>query len=166
MPGEQRNRCLFKWGEHMNCARKYCCGVSKGRRNPSVRFFLYLFVALILAEICSAPAMAQRLDGTLRVTVTDKMGAVILDAKVTVTNEGTSVGITATASSAGTHVLPDLLVGSYTVTAEKEGSKKTVSGEVGVDSVVSVVIATTLEDGDVTAVVEVTAGAELVKTES
>ncbi len=150
----------------MNCARKYCCGVSKGRRNPSVRFFLYLSVALILAGVCSAPAMAQRLDGTLRVTVTDKMGAVILDAKVTVTNEGTSVGITATASSAGTYVFPDLLVGSYTVTVEKEGFKKTVSKGVQVESNQVAEVATTLEVGDATAVVEVTAGAELVKTES
>jgi Carboxypeptidase regulatory-like domain/TonB dependent receptor len=150
----------------MNCARKYCCGVSKGRRNPSVRFFLYLFVALILAGVCGAPAMAQRLDGTLRVTVTDKMGAVILDAKVTVTNEGTSVGITATASSAGTYVFPDLLVGSYTVTVEKEGFKKTVSKGVQVESNQVAEVATTLEVGDATAVVEVTAGAELVKTES
>jgi len=150
----------------MNCARKYCCGVSKGRRNPSVRFFLYLFVALILAGVCSARAMAQRLDGTLRVTVTDKMGAVILDAKVTVTNEGTSVGITATASSAGTYVFPDLLVGSYTVTVEKEGFKKTVSKGVQVESNQVAEVATTLEVGDATAVVEVTAGAELVKTES
>ena len=150
----------------MNCARKYCCGVSKGRRNPSVRFFLYLFVALILAGVCSAPAMAQRLDGTLRVTVTDKMGAVILDAKVTVTNEGTSVGITATASSAGTYVFPDLLVGSYTVTVEKEGFKKTVSKGVQVESNQVAEVATTLEVGDASAVVEVTAGAELVKTES
>src|SRR2546429_3062371 len=30
---------------------------------------------------------AQRLDGTLRVEVTDASGAVVLDAKVTVTNE-------------------------------------------------------------------------------
>jgi Carboxypeptidase regulatory-like domain/TonB dependent receptor-like, beta-barrel len=146
--------------------RKYCCGVSKGRRNPSVRFFLYLFAALILAGVCSAPAMAQRLDGTLRVTVTDKMGAVIPDAKVTVTNEGTSVGITATASSAGTYVFPDLLVGSYTVTVEKEGFKKTVSKGVQVESNQVAEVATTLEVGDATAVVEVTAGAELVKTES
>jgi len=131
-----------------------------------VRFFLYLFVALILAGVCSAPAMAQRLDGTLRVTVTDKMGAVILDAKVTVTNEGTSVGITATASSAGTYVFPDLLVGSYTVTVEKEGFKKTVSKGVQVESNQVAEVATTLEVGDATAVIEVTAGAELVKTES
>jgi hypothetical protein len=110
--------------------------------------------------------MAQRLDGTLRVTVTDKMGAVILDAKVTVTNEGTSVGITATASSAGTYVFPDLLVGSYTVTVEKEGFKKTVSKGVQVESNQVAEVATTLEVGDATAVVEVTAGAELVKTES
>jgi len=131
-----------------------------------VRFFLYLFVALILAGVYSAPAMAQRLDGTLRVTVTDKMGAVILDAKVTVTNEGTSVGITATASSAGTYVFPDLLVGSYTITVEKEGFKKTVSKGVQVESNQVAEVATTLEVGDATAVVEVTAGAELVKTES
>ena len=110
--------------------------------------------------------MAQRLDGTLRVTVTDKMGAVILDAKVAVTNEGTSVGITTTASSAGTYVFPDLLVGSYTVTVEKEGFKKTVSKGVQVESNQVAEVATTLEVGDATAVVEVTAGAELVKTES
>src|SRR5258708_34789968 len=109
--------------------------------------------------------MAQRLDGTLRVTVTDKMGAVILDAKVTVANEGTSVGITATASSAGTYVFPNLLVGSYTVTVEKEGFKKTVSKGVQVESNQVAEVATTLEVGDATAVVEVTAAAEPVKTE-
>src|SRR5258708_8580008 len=157
MPGEQRNRCLFKWGEHMNCARKYCCGVSKGRRNPSVRFFLYLFVALILAGVCSAAAMAQRLDGTLRVTVTDKMGAVILDAKVTVANEGTTVGITATASSAGTYVFPHLLVGSYTVTVEKGGFPKTVRQGGQVESHQVAEAATALEAGAATAVVRVPA---------
>jgi hypothetical protein len=110
--------------------------------------------------------MAQRLDGTLRVTVTDKTGAGILDAKVTVTNEGTNVGITATASSAGTYVFPDLLVGSYTVTVEKEGFKKTASKGVQVDSNQVAEFNAILEVGDVTATVEVSAGADLVKTES
>src|SRR5215470_7520611 len=139
----------------MNCARERCCGVSKDRRNPSVRFFVYLFVALILAGVCSAPAMAQRLDGTLRVTVTDKTGAVILDAKVTATNEGTSVGITATASSAGTYVFPDLLVGPYTVTVEKEGFKKIASKGVQVESNQVAEFNAILDVGDVTATVEV-----------
>jgi hypothetical protein len=110
--------------------------------------------------------MAQRLDGTLRVTVTDKTGAVILDAKVTATNEGTGVGITATASSAGTYVFPDLLVGSYTVTVEKEGFKKTASKGVQVESNQVAEFNAILDVGDVTATVEVSAGAYLVKTES
>lgn len=150
----------------MNCARKHYCSVSKGSRNPSVRFFFYLFLAFILAGVCNGPAMAQRLDGTLRVTVADSTGAGILDARVTVTNEGTGVSTSATASSAGTFVFPNLLVGSYTVTVEKSGFKKSVNKGVQVESNQVAEVAATLEVGDATAVVEVTAGAELVKTES
>src|SRR5262249_44010047 len=90
----------------------------------------------------------------------------ILDAKVTVTNEGTRVAISATASSAGTYVFPNLLVGSYTVTVEKSGFKKAVNKGVQVESNQVAEVAATLEVGDATAVVEVTAGAELVKTET
>jgi carboxypeptidase family protein/TonB-dependent receptor-like protein len=150
----------------MNCARKHYRSVSKGRRNPSVRFFFYLFLAFILAGVCSGPAMAQRLDGTLRVTVADSTGAGIFDARVTVTNEGTGVSTSATASSAGTYVFPNLLVGSYTVAVEKSGFKKSVNKGVQVESNQVAEVAATLEVGDATAVVEVTAGAELVKTES
>ena len=128
---------------------------------------LAVFLLLLLgAALAPKFAAAQRLDGTLRVTVTDKTGAGILDAKVTVTNEATSVSITARASSAGTYVFPNLLVGAYTVIAEKEGFKKTVNKEVQVESNQVAEVAATLEVGDATAVVEVTAGAELVKTES
>jgi Carboxypeptidase regulatory-like domain len=79
-------------------------------------------------------ARAQRLDGSLRVTVVDKTGASIQDAKVTVTNEATNVSVTATASSAGTYVFPNLLVGSYSVAVEKEGFKKSLSRGVPVES--------------------------------
>lgn len=64
-------------------------------------------------------AQAQRLDGELRVTVSDKSGATVEDARVTVTNDATNVGITANASSAGTYVFPNLLVGMYTISVEK-----------------------------------------------
>jgi outer membrane receptor protein involved in Fe transport len=125
------------------------------------------FFALVLATmLLPALANAQRLDGTLRVTVSDSTGAGIPDAKVTVTNEATNVSATATASSAGTFVFPNLLVGTYTVTVEKSGFKKTVNKGVQVESNQVAEVAATLEVGDVSAVVEVTAGAELVKTES
>jgi len=109
---------------------------------------------------------AQRLDGTLRVTVTDKTGASIEDAKVTVTNEATNVPKTATASSAGTYVFPDLLVGSYTVTVEKSGFRKSVLKAIQVQSNQVAEAGAILEIGDVSSVVEVNAGAELVQTES
>ncbi|HEY6946378.1 MAG TPA: TonB-dependent receptor [Candidatus Acidoferrum sp.] len=125
--------------------------------------FFALLLALVLVPTL---ANAQRLDGTLRVSVSDSTGAGIPDAKVTVTNEATSVSTTSTASSAGTYVFPNLLVGAYTVTVEKTGFKKTVNKGVQVESNQVAEVATTLEVGDVSAVVEVSAGAELVKTES
>src|ERR1700739_4908583 len=109
---------------------------------------------------------AQRLDGTLRVTVTDRSGASVEDARVTVTNEATNVSTTATASSAGTYVFPNLLVGTYRVSVEKTGFKKSLSTGVAVESNQTAEAATVLEVGDVSSVIEVSAGAELVKTES
>jgi hypothetical protein len=116
--------------------------------------------------LAASLAHAQRLDGSLRVTVTDKTGGTVEDAKVTVTNEATNVSLTATASSAGTYVFPNLLVGSYTVTVEKDGFKKSISKGIQVESNQVVDAAASLELGDVSAVVQVEAGADLVKTES
>src|SRR5215472_13600078 len=135
-------------------------------KKPWVNVLTSLFVLLLGVALVPSYAMAQRLDGTLRVTVSDKTGAGIVDARVTVTNEGTNVSVAATASSAGTYVFPNLLVGTYTVAVEKDGFKKSVNKDVQVESNQIAEVATTLEVGEATAVVEVTAGAELVKTES
>ena len=138
---------------------------SGGRfRNANLR--TALLTLLMASLVLPAFANAQRLDGTLRVTVADSTGAGIADAKVIVTNEATNVSIMTTASSAATYVFPNLLVGSYTVTVEKPGFKKAVNRGVQVESNQVAEVAATLEVGDATAVVEVTAGADLVKTES
>ena len=120
----------------------------------------------LLCALATTFAQAQRLDGTLRVTVTDKTGASVEDAKVTVTNEATNVSATATASSAGTYVFPNLLVGTYRVVIEKDGFKKSISNGIAVQSNQTAETAAILEVGDVSAVVEVSAGSELVQTES
>jgi Carboxypeptidase regulatory-like domain/TonB dependent receptor len=126
-------------------------------------------IALFVLLCCVLTAhvlRGQRLDGTLRVTVTDKTGAVVEDARVTVVNESNGISKTATASSAGTYVFPDLLVGNYTVTVEKSGFRKSISKGVQVQSNQVAEATSLLEIGDVSSVVEVEAGAELVKTES
>src|SRR5262249_1921491 len=76
-----------------------------------VRVALLLLTSVFAVTV----AQAQRLDGGLRVTVTDRTGGTVQDARVTVTNEATNVSLTANASSAGTYVFPNLLVGFYTV---------------------------------------------------
>src|SRR6266404_6504144 len=127
-----------------------------------IQFALFALSCVLTASV----AQAQRLDGSLRVTVTDKSGASIQDASVTVTNEATNVSLTATASSAGTYVFPNLLVGSYSTTVQKEGFRKAVNKGVQVESnqIAEALIA--MEIGEVSSIVQVEAGADLVKTES
>jgi len=131
-----------------------------------MRRFTLLGVVAFLCLAFAGAARAQRLDGTLRITVTDRSQASIEDAAVTVTNEATGVSASTTASSAGTYVFPNLLVGTYTVTVEKDGFKKAIQKGVTVASNQIAEAKVLLEVGSVSAVVEVEAGAELVKTES
>jgi hypothetical protein len=123
-------------------------------------------LAALLCALLGCVAEAQRLDGTLRVTVTDSSQATIEDAKVTVTNDATGVAVSTTTSSAGTYVFPDLLVGNYTITVEKDGFKKAVQKDIPVASNQIADAKVQLEVGAVSSVVEVEAGADLVKTDS
>src|SRR5258708_8251698 len=134
------------------------CGTSRGLFVGMLGLFLFLMQTSI--------ARGQRLDGSLRVEVGETSGASIVDAKVTVTNEATNVSVSTTASSSGTYVFPNLLVGTYTVTVEKTGFKKAIQKGVTVESNQVAEAKLALELGEVSAVVEVEAGAELVKTES
>src|SRR5258706_4013448 len=78
------------------------------------------FRLLMILLACTA-VFAQRFDGTLRGTVTDVSGAVIADAKVSAKNNGTGALNTTVTSNAGVYTIPNLLVGSYTVTNEANG---------------------------------------------
>src|SRR2546425_4495378 len=149
----------------MNCERATSVGPRRSRLSNVCRLFigmLGVFLFLMQASV----ARGQRLDGSLRVEVGDTSGASIVDAKVTVTNEATNVSVSSNASSAGTYVFPNLLVGTYTVTVEKTGFKKSIQKGVTVESNKVAEAKVALELGEVSAVVEVEAGAELVKTES
>ena len=89
-----------------------------------MRRLIFMALAGVLCILLGSAARAQRLDGTLRVTVADKSQASIEGAKATAENEATGVAVTTTASSSGTYVFPNLLVGTYAVTVEKTGSRK------------------------------------------
>ncbi len=131
-----------------------------------MRRLIFMALAAILCILLGSPARAQRLDGTLRVTVTDKSQASIQDAKVTAENLATGVETSTTTSSDGTYVFPNLLVGAYSVSVEKDGFKRAVQRGIAVNSNQVSEAKVQLELGAVSAVVEVEAGADLVKTQS
>src|SRR5258705_10032005 len=131
-----------------------------------MRRLSYFLLAATCALLLAGGVSAQRLDGTLRVTVTDGSQASIEDAKVTVTSEESGVAKEATASSAGTYVFPNVLVGTYSITVEKNGFKKAIQKGIVVASNQITEATVVLELGSVSVVVEVEAGADLVQTQS
>src|SRR5712671_3837688 len=129
-----------------------------------MRRLIQCALLVVSCLLTTSLAQAQGLDGTLRITVTDSTGASVETAKVTVTNEGTNVALSSTASSAGTYVFPNLSIGSYTVSVERDGFKKSVQKGARVESNQVAEAKVDLEVGAVSAVVEVEAGSELIKT--
>jgi hypothetical protein len=109
---------------------------------------------------------AQSFQGSVTGIVEDAQGAAVPGASVTVRNEKTGESRTQISTSTGTVVFPNLLVGSYTVTVELAGFKKYERSNVSVKSNTSVDVKARLSVGDVTEIITVLGGAELVKTTS
>lgn len=74
--------------------------------------------------ILSAPLMAQTFLGGIRGSVTDKSGAVIPEAKVTLTDEGTGIARSTVSNAEGGYTFNALNPATYDVVAEKPGFKK------------------------------------------
>ena len=62
--------------------------------------------------------------GTILGTVSDKTGAVVAGARVTITNTGTGISRVTTTTGAGDYSVPDLVPGPYQVTVEAPGFRK------------------------------------------
>jgi outer membrane receptor protein involved in Fe transport len=79
----------------------------------------------ILLFACFAPSSLHAQVGVADVlgTVTDPSGAVIPNAKVTITNLGTAVARTATTNDKGEYLINTLPNGSYKLTVESQGFK-------------------------------------------
>jgi hypothetical protein len=77
------------------------------------------FAAMLLA---GSSASAQVLYGSITGTVTDRSGAVIPNAAVTITNQGTGEVRTEKASAEGIYNFLDVLPGTYTLSVAQQGS--------------------------------------------
>jgi len=98
-------------------------------RTLGVRCVLFLAIVLFLCGVVSA----QKDTGSIAGTVKDTSGALVVGAKVTVSDVDRGLTLTTTTSEVGEYVVGPLRVGNYTVTVEQTGFKKAVSVPVALD---------------------------------
>jgi outer membrane receptor protein involved in Fe transport len=100
---------------------------------------------------------AQTFRGTILGTVTDPSGAVIAGAKVTVKNVGTGLERVTETSADGSYSLPELPIGTYTVTVTQSGFQTFVATGVTVDVATERRVDAAMKTGEVSTKVEVSA---------
>ncbi|HLL14529.1 MAG TPA: TonB-dependent receptor [Pyrinomonadaceae bacterium] len=126
----------------------------------------FLLCLVLLTSGIGGGALAQGTASRVTGTVVDPSGAVVPDATVTLTKEGTQVSFTTQTTSTGNYVFDSVQIGTYTVSVEKEGFKKFVSTTNPVNINQPATVDVTLEIGGVADVVQVVGTAELVQTNS
>jgi hypothetical protein len=90
-----------------------------------------LITKLLVGELLvAATVWAQVSGGTISGTVTDSSGGVVPGASISITNTQTNVIREAVTDDKGLYVVPNLLPGSYTVTATATGFTETTSASV------------------------------------
>jgi hypothetical protein len=125
-------------------------------------FAVCLTAILLLLGINTA---AQTFRGTILGTVTDSSGAAIAGAAVTVKNVNTGLSRTVTTSEDGTYSVPELPIGSYSVTIEKTGFRQGLVTGIQVEVSSERRADFTLLPGEVSQTIEVT-GDQLPQVES
>ncbi len=116
-----------------------------------------ILVSLALVFVLVAGLSAQTFRGTILGTVTDPSGAVLAGAKVTVKNAGTGLERTTETSADGSYSLPELPIGTYTVTVTQTGFQTFVATGVTVDVATERRVDAAMKAGQVSTRVEVPA---------
>ncbi|MGH9972010.1 MAG: TonB-dependent receptor [Pyrinomonadaceae bacterium] len=122
-----------------------------------------LIFSLLALSLLSAAALAQSSTGNLVGTVSDASG-VIQNATVVVRDNKTGRERTVQSNDSGGFTVPDLDVGTYTVTIASAGHKTHTATEVKIDVGKEYSLTATLEVGNVTENVTVVAGVDVINT--
>ncbi len=125
---------------------------------------LALWVAVLVCAVFVPAAWPQGTTSRVVGAVTDPTGAVVADAKVTLTSEATRVAFTTQTTAAGTYVFEAVQVGSYSLAVEFQGFKRFVSPNIRVEIGQPTTVNPKLEIGAVSETIEVSGASELVQT--
>lgn len=123
---------------------------------------LFVFAtALLLSANVTGLAQSQALNGQIEGTVSDKNGASIPNASVTIVNTETGATRNLTTDESGVYRAPLLPLGTYRVTVEAPNFKKLVREGITLTTGQTATVALTLEAGQVSEVVTVSADAPI-----
>src|SRR5216684_6656390 len=128
------------------------------------RYGQWILVLLVAFLILPAGLLAQDATGRIIGVVTDPSGSVIPNAKVTVTNVATQLSNEATTGGDGSYQIPLLPIGSYKVSAEASGFRKSVTSAQKLEINQSLKVDVTLEVGTTGETVQVEATVSGVET--
>ena len=101
--------------------------------SSTARSSLLIVSSLFLLITLIAPAWAQKDAGSIVGTVKDPSGAIVANAKVTITDLEHGQSSSTTTNAEGEFVVSPLRVGTYTVTVQQTGFKKAISDPISLD---------------------------------
>ena len=90
-------------------------------KNAIPRWVTLICCCAVLLVGAVSVASGQTIYGRISGTVTDPNGAVLPNARVTVTNEATNFARTVNTDDSGYYVVTNLPVGTYTILVEQTG---------------------------------------------
>jgi hypothetical protein len=108
---------------------------------------------------------AQQVQGLLAGTVTDATGAAVQGVEVKVVNQATNFHRTTFTNASGVYAIPDLDIGSYSVTFKKDGFKTEAHTSIIIQANRSTTVDSSLEPGEISATVTITASPLLNRTD-
>ena len=121
----------------------------------------------LLVFLTAGPLFGQAgASGTILGTITDSSGAVLPNAKVTITNTATNVNYNTETSSTGDYTVPELRPGNYKVSATASGFQTSVTQNFVLAVDQKVRIDMSLQPGAVTETNQLTAQAEQLDPDS
>jgi hypothetical protein len=121
---------------------------------------------LLFALLISLAVHAQEFRGSISGSVTDATGAVVVAAKITVTETNTGTRIETLSDNAGHYHAPFLLPGDYTITVSMAGFKDFLRKGVHLGAGETPTVDVRLEIGTASTTVEVTDTAPLINSEN
>ncbi len=127
---------------------------------------IFLVISILAFPFTSLSVMAQATSGGLTGSVTDQNGAIIAEADITAKNAGTGNETKTKTNAEGLYTLARLAPGTYLLVIEKQGFKKAAFQEVTVNAGQVSTIDASLQAGQLSETVSVTAeGQELLQKE-